>query len=166
MWRVTQVKKVVNELRVEPVFSTSRGDDDIALAAMTTLEWNGLVPPTVDVQVADGWVTLGGAAEWHFQKQEAERALQSLHGIRGIRNTIRLQAEVRPGDSKAAVEEALKRSALVNTSHIKVHVTQGGVSLHGVAHSRAERDEALRAAWAAPGVSVVEDHMVIGSSRG
>ena len=165
-WRVAHVKSVTNELRVELPFSALRADDDIALAAMGSLEWNCLVPETVQVQVVDGWVTLNGEVEWQHQKEEAERALCALKGIKGIRNEILIQTTVRLGDVRLLIEDALKRNALINTSHIKVHVSHGIVSLHGSAHSRAEHDEAMRAAWAAPGITTVEDHITIGSARG
>lgn len=165
-WRVAHVKSVSNELRVELPFPAIRDDDDIALAAMGNLEWNCLVPDTVQVQVADGWVTLSGEVERQHQKQEAERALVALKGIKGIKNEIVLRPSVRLGDVKAPIEEALKRNVLVNTSHIKVHVSHGVLSLHGAAESRAEHDEAMRAAWAAPGIALVEDHITISAGRG
>jgi osmotically-inducible protein OsmY len=133
---------------------------------MSTLEWNCLVPETVEVQVADAWVTLSGKVEWQHQRQEAERALCSLKGIKGIRNEIAVQPAVALGDVKSSIEEALRRSALVDSSHIKVQVPHGVVSLRGALRSRAEHDEAMHAAWAAPGVTKVEDHISIGSVRG
>src|SRR3954453_10283084 len=83
VWRVAQVRSVVNELRVELPFDAIRGDDDIALAAMGSLEWNCLVPHTVEVDVANGWVTLTGEVEWRHEKQEAEETLATVAGIKG-----------------------------------------------------------------------------------
>lgn len=160
-WRVAHVKSVKNDLRVELPFDALRGDDDIALAAMGNLEWNCLVPDSVEVQVVDGWVTLTGQVDGHHQKYEAERALGALKGIRGIHNQIAVRSYSRTGDVKLPIEDALRRNALVNASHIKVHVSHGIVTLHGSAHSRAEHDQALQAAWAAPGTTVVEDHITI-----
>jgi osmotically-inducible protein OsmY len=164
-WRVAHVRGVANELRVELPFSEIRTDDDIALAAMGSLEWNCLVPHTVEVDVADGWVSLTGDVEWRHQKLEAEETLSALSGIKGIRNAIRIQPAVQLGDVRPGVEEALKRSALINSSHLKVSVVHGVVGLQGSVHSHAEHQEALRAAWSAPGVSAVEDHIVIGGAR-
>jgi osmotically-inducible protein OsmY len=117
-WRVAHVKSVVNEIRVDLPFDALRADDDIALAAMGSLEWNCLTPGSVQVEVADGWLTLSGEVERQYQKEEAERALSVLRGIKGIRNNIVLRPTVRMGDVKTAIEEALKRNVLVNTSHI------------------------------------------------
>ncbi|MEO7649612.1 MAG: BON domain-containing protein [Bryobacteraceae bacterium] len=165
-WRVNHVKNVVNGLLVDLPFSALRADDDIALAAMSNLEWNCLAPEAVEIQVADGWVTLQGKVEWQYQKEEAERALCPLKGIRGIRNEITVEPTLSLGDVRHSTDEALKRNALVDASHIKTHVNHGVVSLRGTARWRAERDEAMHAAWSAPGVSKVEDHITIGLARG
>jgi len=161
-WRIVHVKSVTNEIRVELPFPAIRADDDVALAAMGILEWNSLVPETVEVQVTGAWVTLKGAVEWQHQKDEAERALCPLKGIQGIRNEITIEPAVSLGDVRAAIDEALKRNSLVDSSHIKTHVVHGVVSLRGAARSRQERNEAMHAAWGAPGVTKVEDHIAIG----
>jgi osmotically-inducible protein OsmY len=162
-WRVAHVNHVTNGIRVVVPFDKQRGDDDIALAALGNLEWNCLVPKTVEVQVVEGLLTLSGGVERQRQKEEAERALCTLIGITGIRNDIVIQPSVRLADVKTPIEAALRRSALIDRSHIKVHAAHGVVSLRGTARSRSEYEEALRAAWAAPGVTKIEDHITIGS---
>ena len=162
-WRVVHVNHVTNAIRVVLPYNQQRGDDDIALGAMSSLEWNCMVPKSVEVQVADGLVTLSGSVERQEQKEEAERALSTLIGITGIRNNIVIQPSVSFADVKAPIEAALRRSALVDGSHIKVHVGHGVVSLRGTARSRSEYEEAMHAAWAAPGISKVEDHITIGT---
>jgi osmotically-inducible protein OsmY len=161
-WRVAHVRAVVNELRVELPFDAQREDDDLALAAMTILEWNCLVPESVQVQVTTGILTLTGDVPWRHQREEAERAVSPLNGLKGLVNQIRIQPARPLGDVKSPIEDALKRNSLVNSSHIRVQLHHGIVSLLGTAHSRAERDEALRAAWSAPGVATVEDHITVG----
>jgi osmotically-inducible protein OsmY len=164
-WRVAHVNQVTNGIRVVVPFNKQRDDDDIALQAMSSLEWNGMVPETVEVQVAEGWVTLSGSVERQQQKEEAERALRTLNGITGIRNDIVIRPPVKLGDVKAPIEAALRRNALVDSSRIKAHVAHGVLSLRGAARSRAEYEEAMRAAWAAPGVTEIEDHIAIGFTR-
>ena len=164
-WCVAHVNHVTNGIRVVVPFNKQRGDDDVALAAMSSLEWNCLVPETVEVQVAEGWVTLSGSVERQQQKEEAVRALSTLKGITGIRNDIVIHPPVSLVDVKAPIEAALRRNALVDGSRIKVHVAHGVVSLRGTARSRAEYEEAMHAAWAAPGVAKIEDHITIGSVR-
>jgi osmotically-inducible protein OsmY len=160
-WRVAHVKSVANNLRVELPFAFERNDDDIALTAMTLLEWNCVVPATVEVQVAKCIATLTGTTAWQFQREEAERALSSVTGIKGIKNEIRLAPAPATADVRGPIEEALKRSALVDSSHVKAHVTNAIVSLRGAVKTRAEHVEAMRTAWAAPGVTAVEDHVGI-----
>ena len=161
-WRIAHVRSVTNDLRVELPFASVREDDDLTIAAMTILEWNCLVPSTVDVHVADGVLTLSGTVAWHFQKVEAGRALTTLNGLKAILNDIRIEPTVALGDVKAPIDDALKRSALVNSGHIKATIHHGAVHLQGTAHSRAEHDEALRAAWCSPGVTTVDDHIAVG----
>jgi osmotically-inducible protein OsmY len=162
-WRVAHVNQVTNGIRVAVPFNKQRGDDDIALAAMGSLEWNCLVPETVEVQVAEGFVTLSGSVERHQQREEAERTLCTLIGITGIRNDIVIQPTVSLANEKAPIEAALKRNALADRNHIKVHVDHGVVSLRGTARSHSEHEETLRVAWAAPGVTRIEDHITLGS---
>ena len=91
-----------------------------------------------------------------------EEIYGGLNGILGIRNEIAIQPAAPLGDVRASIDDALKRNVLVDASHIKTHVSHGVVSLRGAARCRAERDEAMHAAWSAPGVSKVEDHITIG----
>lgn len=164
-WRVVHVNQMVNAIRVAVPFDKQRDDDEIALAAMTILEWNGQVPGTVEVRVAEGCLTLSGTVERRQQKEEAARALTSLNGISDLRNEIVIQPAVSLGDVKGSIDAALRRNALVDGSHIKAHVAHGVVSLRGAARSRAEYEEAMHAAWSAPGAAKVEDHIVIGAKR-
>lgn len=166
VWRVAHVNHVTNRIHVVVPFDKQREDDDIALAAMSILEWNGLVPQTVEVQVKSGMVTLSGSVERQQQKQEAERAVSTLHGITGVRNDIIIRPSVSLSEAKAPIEAALKRNALVDSSRIKVHVAHGVASLRGSARLRAEYDEVMHAAWSAPGIVRIEDHIVIGSGKG
>ena len=164
-WRVAHVNHVGNGIRVVVPFNKQRSDDDLALAAMGNLEGNCLVPETVEVQVAEGIVTVSGTVERQQQRQEVERALSTLIGITGMRNEIVIQPRLSPAELKAPIEAALRRSALIDSSHIKVHVAHGVVSLRGTVRSRVEYEEVMHAAWASPGVSKVEDHITIGSLR-
>jgi osmotically-inducible protein OsmY len=159
--RVSKVKAVASEIKVELPFSETRTDEDIARTAMTHLEWNYSVPDTVKVQVTDGQITLQGTTEWGYQKEEAERAVRALKGVKGVFNDIVVTPKVSAVDVQLKVENALRRNAEIDASHIKVETSDGTVTLHGYVRSWAERDEAEHAAWAAPGVTKVEDLITI-----
>ena len=159
--RVSSVKAVASEIRVELPSSATRTDEDIARAAKNHLEWNYSVPDTIKIQVTDGWVTLKGAVEWQYQREEAERVVRPLLGVKGVFNEITVTPRVSAIDVKIKIESALKRDAETDAEHIKVETSDGRVTLRGTVSSWAERAEAERAAWAAPGVTKVEDLITV-----
>lgn len=156
------VRGVANDLSVRLPGALERSDTDIAQAAVNTLTWNTQVPSDrVTVAVSDGWVTLRGTVDWQYQKDAAERGVRNLTGVRGITNDMTVGPRVQPGDVQAKIEAALRRNAEIDARRINVRVADGRITLSGNVHSSAERDEARRAAWAAPGVTAVEDHMAV-----
>jgi len=161
--RVAQVKAVASEIKVDPPSSAIRTDEDIARAASNYLEWNTLVPKTVKVQVTDGVVTLQGTVEWQFQKKEAEQGLLWLIGVKSILNKITLNPKASAAGVKIKIEEALKRNAEIDASHIKVETSDGTVTLRGNVRSWVEREEAEQAAWAAPGVTKIDNRLTVSS---
>jgi osmotically-inducible protein OsmY len=132
-----------------------------ARAALNHLEWNVLVPNTVKVQVTDGWLTLKGVVKWQYQKEEAERAVRSLMGVKTVVNEITVKPSVSAVGVKSKIEDAFKRSAEIDAGHIKVEASGGTVTLRGHVRAWVEREEAERVAWAAPGVTNVQDLITI-----
>jgi osmotically-inducible protein OsmY len=160
--RVAGVKAVANELEVRLPGSSERTDQDIARAAIDALKWNVLVPEErIKVKVSKGWVTLEGSVDWQYQKSAAEKSVRRLVGVAGVSNLIDVKPAVSKGEVKGAIEAALKRLAEVDANRIRVDTEDGKVVLSGTVRSWFEREEAERAAWSAPGVRAVEDHIAI-----
>lgn len=159
---VRGVKAVANDIEVKLGTGAQRSDDDIAAAAARALEWDAAVPKDrIKVKVSDALVTLIGEVEWHHQKVDAERVLRRLTGVKGVSNLITVEPVVSPSDLRLEIESALVRSAKTDAQNIQVDVQGGKVLLTGKVKSAAERYEAERVAWLAPGVTAVDNQIVI-----
>ena len=156
------VKAVANDVNVRIGDGQKRTDTDIAQAAVSALQWNAVVPDEkINVSVSDGWVSLKGKVDWEYQRAAATHAVRDLTGVRGVTNTISIEPHVSAADVKSKIEAALRRSAEVDARRINVGVSESKVILSGNVHSWFERDEARRAAWAAPGVKEVDDRIAV-----
>jgi osmotically-inducible protein OsmY len=160
--RVYGVKAVANDIEVRIEGIGKRTDTEIAQAAVNALKWTTTVPKdAVTVTISNGWLALKGTVDWQYQKDAAARTVRDLIGVRGVTNEIALKPHVRAGDVQAKIEAAFKRSAAIDARRVNVNVHDGQVILSGNVHSWAERDEARRAAWAAQGVTSVEDRLAV-----
>lgn len=162
--RVRGVKAVANEIEVRLPASAERTDVDIAKASAQALEWDSTVnTKDLDVTVTKGWVTLKGTVNWAFERENAERAVQNLKGVNGVTNLIAIKPQIVPGELKRKIEEALVRSAHTDSGHIFVAAIGSHVTLSGTVRSYAEKLDAGRAAWAAPGVTTVDNRITVAS---
>jgi osmotically-inducible protein OsmY len=161
--RVAGVRAVADEMKVDLPSTHVRNDQDIAKAASNALEWDVWVPnKQIKVEVDDGWITLEGEVDYKYQQTAAENAVRNLIGVKGVANLINLKKpSVKYFEVKTTIENALQRAAELDAQRIQVEVDGDKVVLRGDVRSWAERGEAERAAWSAPGVGRVEDDLVV-----
>lgn len=160
--RVNGAKAVVDEIKVEIPSLYERGDEEIARTVLDTLQWDVFVPEEcIKVHVENGWIILKGTVDYKYQYDAVEKAIRNLAGVKGITNHIKVKPVATPPEVKTKIENAIKRAAELDAQGIKVDVTGNKVILRGKVRSWAERGEAERAAWSVPGVTQVEDNLVI-----
>jgi osmotically-inducible protein OsmY len=159
---VAGVKAVAQELKVRLPQSFERNDADIAEAAVAALEWNMMVPhDRIKVAVQDGMVILTGEVDWEYQRAAAHNAVCCLIGVKGVTNEISIKPSVKPVDVKSKIKSAFRRHSALDAKHIMVESAGSKVILNGSVHSWTEKQEAASSAWAAPGVSDVENNLVV-----
>ncbi len=160
--RVAGVHAVANDIEVRLPAIDQRPDPDIARDAVAALKSQlPISHEKIKVIVKDGWITLEGSVEWQYQKTTAENAVRKIKGVKGVTNVIQLRPAMQPTDIQRKIQEAFKRSAELDANRISVEAKGSEVILKGTVRSWTEREEAERVAWSAPGVTHVEDRIVV-----
>ena len=161
--RVFGVISVDNQLQVKLMNDDRRADAELRGDVLQALMLDSLVPATVDAKVEDGFVTLTGTANWQYQRDEADFVASNIVGTLDVFNEIELEHPTpRAGDVQESITKAFKRNAALDADDLRISTLNGTVTINGTVSSWAEHDEALDAAWAAPGVTSVYDEMTVG----
>jgi osmotically-inducible protein OsmY len=160
--RVAGVLAVANDIEVRLPEIDERPDPDIARDAVARIK--GELPYSwekIRAVVKNGWLTLEGEVEWNYQRVRAEEVVRRVRGLKGVTNNIEVKPQVAPSEIRRKIEDALRRAAEVDASRITVEAAGSEVILRGTVRSWAERQEAERAAWAAPGVAKVDNRIIV-----
>jgi osmotically-inducible protein OsmY len=161
--RVAGVKAVADELKVKLPGSHQRSDTDIAHAAVNALRWDIQVPDDrIKATIEDGWITMEGEVEWQYQKWAGERAVRNLTGVKGVTNLIGVKPKKASSyEVGQRIKDSIRRHAERDADRIRIESKDGRVTLRGTVSSYAERQDAERAAWQAPGVTKVDDLIAV-----
>ncbi len=160
--RVAGVRAIAEEIKVRLASDSKLADHEIAKRILDMIAWTVSIPnDAVKVKVEHGWVTLSGTVDWYFQSNEARKAAAKVSGVVGVSNLIEVKQHPAPADVKDRIVSAFKRQADLDAAAVTVITDGGTVKLSGKVHAWNERSIAERAAWSAPGVTRVEDHLTV-----
>lgn len=160
--RVKGVRGLITHVEIIPTFIAQNDDEQLAVCAVTAIDWNVAVPKgRVQVEVKSGAITLTGQVDWDYQRRAAENSVIALEGVRFVHNDITIARKPDVKNVKTRILSALKRDAELQAQDITIEVAGGKVTLKGTVDRWHERDVVERAAWATPGVTLVDDQLLV-----
>lgn len=159
--RVWGVRGLAEELSVQP--HPGLDDTDIAAAARHALAWDVIVIDSdIQIRAEQGWVRLEGELDWAFERERAQSVVAHLRGVKGVTNLITLRPHTPPDDLADTIGAAFRRSTDMDADHVRVEANAGNITLRGTVHNWADIDAASLTAWRAPGVTSVNNQIVVG----
>lgn len=160
--RVAGVKALAEEITVRYPEDPKHSDAEIAERIAALFSWNVTIPSDrITIKVEKGWATLGGTVDWKYQAEAAGEAAGKIGGVIGVINLIAVRKAPMASDVRERIMAAIKRQAQIDADSVTVHTKGGMVTLSGRVKAWSERRIAEQAAWAAPGVTSVEDNILV-----
>jgi hypothetical protein len=159
---VTGVKAIAEDIQIGVSPTHDKTDTEIAEAVLNALKWHTAVQEEkIKIKVEDGNVRLDGEVEWEYQRSNAKTAIENLSGVKSVINFITVKAKVLASDVTEKIMDAFHRSATIDAACIKPEITGNKVTLLGKVRSVSEKEDAESAAWNAPGVTTVENKLLV-----
>jgi osmotically-inducible protein OsmY len=160
--RVAGVKIVAEDIQVGISPDAKKSDTEIAEAILSALNWHsGVREEKIKISVEDGNVRLEGEVDWDYERNNAGVAVEHIAGVRSVLNLITIKPQVSAPDIKEKITAALVRSATIDASKITVAAQGTKITLSGRVRSHAEKEDAERIAWAAPGITTVDNNIEV-----
>jgi VCBS repeat-containing protein len=160
--KVSGVKAIAEDIVIGVSPTHKKTDTEIAEAVLNALKWHTAVQEEkIKIKVEEGNVRLDGEVDWEYQRTNAKTAIENLSGVRSVINFITVRAKVLVTDVKQKITAAFHRSATIDAARVKTEITGNKVILRGMVRSLAEKEDAETAAWNAPGVTVVENRLLV-----